>query len=396
MNTKCSVIEDMIPLYKEGLCSKDTAEMVREHIEECENCRKLCEELAEPHENKDTTVPDESKVFRKVNRKMKRSKLKIAILSVILLAVLGSLGLLTIGQITRADGLISFETLVQSVETYRIAKMVANGDMDEYADSISFGGNIDANLNIRINMEEIRDNNKQALNNAFNKYMKEKKVKRVTSFGTYGKNYFAGNYTENDCPINNTARITYEDGTEMLMELFKSYDGKYICGSAYTFDEDEKSDYNEFVDEMVKVINYVNIPKFSPDGLADVFFLKFNKEYIASHPEREYDHFLMANWFAKEYQEQVNKEMVSYYVDNGFCFDKFINSEIRYDKEKKMFYNDLMFEGCDGKGKAIMTAKVYSSPEGLIPPAKEDIQIVRDGCSDELVDALMNFLGTRS
>ena len=65
MKTKCSVIEDMIPLYKEGLCSADTAEMVREHIEECENCRKLCEEFAEPNENKDTAVPDESKVFRK-------------------------------------------------------------------------------------------------------------------------------------------------------------------------------------------------------------------------------------------------------------------------------------------------------------------------------------------
>lgn len=394
MKTKCSVIEDMIPLYKEGLCSADTAEIVREHIEECENCRKLCEEFSEPHKNKDTAVPDESKVFRKVNRKMKRSKLKIAILSVILLAVLGSLGLLTIGQITRADGLISFETLVQSVETYRIAKLVAKGDMNEYADSISFGGNIDANFNILRNIDEIRDNNKQALNDAFSKYMKDKKVKRVVSFGQYVEGFMGGtNHENNTSTIQNTARIKYEDGTDIVLELVKSFDNKYICVGAYTLGKDENGNYNEFVDEMVKVINYVNLPKFFPDGLADVLFLKYNKEFIASHPEREYDHFMMANWFAKEYYEQVNKGMVSYYIDKGFCFDKFISSELRYDKEKKMFYNDFMFEGCDDKGKAVMTAKVYNAPEGLVPPAKEDIQIVRDGCSDELVDALMNFLG---
>lgn len=393
MKTKCSVIEDMIPLYKEGLCSNDTAEMVREHIEECENCRKLCEELAEPHENKDTAVPDESKVFRKVNRKMKRSKLKIAILSVILLAVLGSIGELIFGQITHKDGFASFETVIQSIEARKIAKYIAKGDMDSFVDSISLVNDIDDNDNIRRNMYEIKSQNKQLLNDAYKKYMSGKKVKNIHVVGNYFHGGFSINPDKNDSTIVNGALIKYNDGSIMNLELIRNHDGKYICAFAdsVVYGSDEPS---ESTDEMAKVINYVNIPKFIPDGLADVQFKKYNKDYFKKIPD--FDHFMMANWFAKEYREQVNKGMVSYYVDNGFCFDKFINSEIRYDKEKKMFYNDLMFEGCDGKGKAIMTAKVYSSPEGLIPPAKEDIQIVSDGCSDELVDALMNFLGTRS
>ncbi|MBR1824627.1 MAG: zf-HC2 domain-containing protein [Ruminococcus sp.] len=390
MKTKCSVIEDMIPLYKEGLCSEDTAEMVREHLEECESCRRLSEDIV-TESRRDTEVPDETRVFNKVNRKMKKSKLKIAVLSVLLIAILGSLGILTFGQITRAEGLISFETLVQSVETYRIAKMVAKGDMDGYADSITFGSNLDANFNILRNMDEIRSQNKQALNDAYKKYMSGKKVKSVRSFGQYTAGWLSGSSADqNDSTIVNTAHIKYEDGTEMALELVKSYDGKYICSSAYSLiDNADKT--TEFTDEMARIINYANIPKFFPDGLADVLFLKYNKDYFEKHPD--FDHFIMSNWFAKEYQEQANSGMLAYYMDGGFWFDKFINSEIRYDKEKKMFYHDFMFEGCDGKGKAIMTAKVYSSPEGLIPPAKEDIEIVENGCTKELSEALGKFFG---
>lgn len=391
MKTKCSVIEDMIPLYKEGLCSEDTAEMVREHLEECENCRKLSEDITAENRTENVKIPDETKVFNKVNRKMKKSKLKIAVLSVLLIAILGSLGILTFGQVTHKDGFISFETLVQSVETYRIAKMVAKGDMDGYADSITFGNNLDANFNILRNMDEIRTQNKQALNEAYDKYMSGKKVTGVRSFGQYAAGWLSGSSADqNDSTIVNTAHIEYDDGTGMILELVKSYDGKYICASAYSL-ADNADETTEFTDEMARIINYANIPKFFPDGIADVLFLKYNKDYFAEHPD--YDHIFMCNWFAKEYQEQVNSGMLAYYKDSGFRFDKFINSEIRYDKEKKMFYNDFMFEGCDDKGRAVMTAKVYSTPEGLVPPVKEDIDIIPDGCSDELVEALEKFFG---
>ncbi len=38
MNMKCSVIEDLLPLYVDGICSKDTKELVEVHLKECTEC----------------------------------------------------------------------------------------------------------------------------------------------------------------------------------------------------------------------------------------------------------------------------------------------------------------------------------------------------------------------
>lgn len=37
----CNVIQDMIPLYVENICSEETKVMVGEHVESCEECREM-------------------------------------------------------------------------------------------------------------------------------------------------------------------------------------------------------------------------------------------------------------------------------------------------------------------------------------------------------------------
>ena len=386
MNTKCSIIEDLIPLYKECLCSEDTAAMVREHLEDCENCRRLLEDMDNTPEKK-TSVPDESKVFRKVKKKMKRSKLKIALLSVILLAVIGGLGVLSFGQITHMEGLISFDTMIQSFETYRIAKLIADGDMEAYAATISDEAAVDANFNVLRNYDEIKNQNIISLNEAFEKYMKGREVSHVYSFGQYYREFVTSSeIAQPSCAIVNTATIRYKDGTSLELNFLKSYDGKYICTTAYqnTGDDYDVSDFGD-------VIRFVNSPKFFPDGLADVLFKKYNKEYFEKFPDRKT--FLMTSWFIDEKKDSINEGLYSYYAEKGFTIDKFICSELRFDKESSEMYHDVLFEGCDDKGKALMTAKIVTTPEGLVPPAEEDIRIVADGCSDELVAALRSLFG---
>ena len=44
MNRKdidCNVIIDLLPLYKEEICSEETKELVEEHLSGCDSCRKL-------------------------------------------------------------------------------------------------------------------------------------------------------------------------------------------------------------------------------------------------------------------------------------------------------------------------------------------------------------------
>ena len=43
MRLDCKVIEDLLPLYFDNMCSEQSRKMVEEHLSECENCRRLVE-----------------------------------------------------------------------------------------------------------------------------------------------------------------------------------------------------------------------------------------------------------------------------------------------------------------------------------------------------------------
>ena len=38
MKESCEVIKDLLPLYHDGVCSNDSAAMVKNHLAECEDC----------------------------------------------------------------------------------------------------------------------------------------------------------------------------------------------------------------------------------------------------------------------------------------------------------------------------------------------------------------------
>jgi hypothetical protein len=45
MKYECDVIEDLLPLYKDGACSTATNKAVEEHLMECEKCKKMLDRL---------------------------------------------------------------------------------------------------------------------------------------------------------------------------------------------------------------------------------------------------------------------------------------------------------------------------------------------------------------
>ncbi len=45
MKVKCAVINDLLPLYVDDVLSKESRELVEEHIKECESCRKMLENM---------------------------------------------------------------------------------------------------------------------------------------------------------------------------------------------------------------------------------------------------------------------------------------------------------------------------------------------------------------
>lgn len=45
MNLSCKVIQDLIPLYQDGICSEESKALVEEHLAQCENCRALLKKM---------------------------------------------------------------------------------------------------------------------------------------------------------------------------------------------------------------------------------------------------------------------------------------------------------------------------------------------------------------
>jgi Predicted integral membrane protein len=42
---KCEIIEDLLPLYYDGICSKETSKAVEEHMKTCKNCKLIFAEI---------------------------------------------------------------------------------------------------------------------------------------------------------------------------------------------------------------------------------------------------------------------------------------------------------------------------------------------------------------
>jgi len=69
----CNVIIDLLPVYKEDICNSETKDLVEEHLRSCEDCRLLCDNMTLPQQ-KSETLPTEAETFKKVGKKLKRSR----------------------------------------------------------------------------------------------------------------------------------------------------------------------------------------------------------------------------------------------------------------------------------------------------------------------------------
>ena len=45
MKVTCKVIQDLLPLYHDGVASPDTAALVEEHLKDCEACQEVFHRL---------------------------------------------------------------------------------------------------------------------------------------------------------------------------------------------------------------------------------------------------------------------------------------------------------------------------------------------------------------
>lgn len=86
MKLSCKVIEDMLPMYYDKVCSEDSAALVEEHLKSCPRCSQMLADLRTDLDIQEQKV-DDIKPLKKIQKSYKKLKLGwlIAILCVVML-----------------------------------------------------------------------------------------------------------------------------------------------------------------------------------------------------------------------------------------------------------------------------------------------------------------------
>lgn len=79
MSKECKIIEDLLPLYHDGICSQESREMVEAHLAQCENCCKILSqidiELVPPSEEV-SDIDQLKSLAKKIMQKQKTALIK--------------------------------------------------------------------------------------------------------------------------------------------------------------------------------------------------------------------------------------------------------------------------------------------------------------------------------
>ena len=71
MKSSCHIIQDLLPLYHDGVCSKESEQLVKEHLQDCEDCKTVLaaidENLEEP-----VALADDDRELRMLQKTWKR------------------------------------------------------------------------------------------------------------------------------------------------------------------------------------------------------------------------------------------------------------------------------------------------------------------------------------
>ena len=90
MKKNCEVVKDLLPLYLDKVCSKESSTLVEEHLQTCKECQNYLEGLKY---NVKTNSKKEKKVFKNFNKKIYlkilRNSVVITLIIILFIGVLG-------------------------------------------------------------------------------------------------------------------------------------------------------------------------------------------------------------------------------------------------------------------------------------------------------------------
>lgn len=93
MKISCNIIEDLIPLYYDEVCSEDSKKIIEDHLKECERCNNYLKSLSSENFQEKVNIDTEVvkvNTFKLLKKRLFRKNIKIAIFSIVSIVIIYS------------------------------------------------------------------------------------------------------------------------------------------------------------------------------------------------------------------------------------------------------------------------------------------------------------------
>ncbi|WP_312433122.1 DUF3955 domain-containing protein [Lacrimispora sp.] len=108
MRITCEIIKDLLPLYHDNVCSKDSCKLVEEHLLTCEKCRNELKQINIEIKMVDNT--EDVKVMNTIAKKWKQDRFSSFFAGIFLFSTIASVGCVVaynlIGSYVTAEGFL--------------------------------------------------------------------------------------------------------------------------------------------------------------------------------------------------------------------------------------------------------------------------------------------------
>ncbi|MDE5576198.1 MAG: zf-HC2 domain-containing protein [Oscillospiraceae bacterium] len=289
MIVTCKVIEDLLPLYADGICSEDTKTVVEHHTAECADCRKKLEAMTSntvETEKNGEKKPSPENPFKKLRRHYTRLVVCTLLICAAVMIPSALLFKLYVGEETNQG--MSFSSIAVSRELKKFGNMLKRGeyrkaldyvdlyyqdgytpaeiaafkemfvaDLEEYYKTFPIkkvkveaadGKSDNGNVLLYLDAEKYKGMGKEPVQYIYFEFRKEDDGSRAMIFG--GSDCWVDPDSDYDRELNATfppLQLISKSQAEHVFDRLKTESGFYF--TFWTFITDEKLSYADQMDE---------------------------------------------------------------------------------------------------------------------------------------------------
>ena len=241
MKIECKVIEDLLPLYSDNVCSDESKKIVEEHLQECEICRNMLDNMAvvqvthiEKEENEKSASV--KKGFKKIHRRWIASIVAV----IVLIPLLVFVSILGYNE-THKSG-IAFSNIDDVYRCYSYLNYIKSGQYDKAVQMVDYTENEYTMVDCVSHMTP----------NEYQEYMSERFVKKLEEYNELGISItnirFSSAYRWDNgvwCICMSFDEI-YPDGSKQT--IIAHMNGETMYTGAYSFPNKNKTERDDYLD----------------------------------------------------------------------------------------------------------------------------------------------------